>query len=155
MSHRAHKCLKRCLSSQVRYEGQSCPSPLCSSCSTCRAWIHREEKKKSKTLNGKKQGQQATGCTWPWEGWLVGSRKWRERRRGRSDFWIAAVFGWKKKSYLDAQIYVVLFFPQAGMRWRGSLPRQGLSAVVAGTAISIAVITASRHFVLMPERPWE
>lgn len=98
MSHRAHKCLQRCLSSRGRDEGLLCPSPLRSSCSTCRAWIHREEKKKkSKNLNGKKQGQQATGCTWPWEGWLVGSRKWRERRRGRRNFASQLCSDWKKK----------------------------------------------------------
>lgn len=58
----------------------------------------------------------------------------------------------KKKSCFEARINVLLLFPQAVKRWRGSLPQQGLSAVVAGTAISTAVITASRHFVLMPER---
>lgn len=153
MSHRAHMCLQRCLSSQGRDEGLLCPSPLHSSCSTCRAWIHREGKKKSKNLNGKKQGQQATGCTWPWEGWLVGSRKWRERRRGRRDFGSQLCSDWKKKkkSCFEARINVLLLFPQAVKRWRGSLSQQGLSAVVAGTAISTVVITASRHFVLMPE----
>lgn len=83
-------------------------------------------------------------------GWIQEMEREKERKE---KFCITAVFGLKKKkSCFEARINVLLLFPQAVKRWRGSLPQQGLSAVVAGTAISTAVITASRHFVLMPER---
>lgn len=45
--------------------------------------------------NGKKQLWRATGCTWPWEGWLAESRKWREKER-KEIFLITAVFRSKK-----------------------------------------------------------
>lgn len=66
--------------------------------------------RKEKNLNRKKQCRQATGCIWPWEGWLVGSRKWREKER-KEGFWITAVFRLKNCCF-EAQRNILLFFPQ-------------------------------------------
>lgn len=61
-----------------------------------------------KSTKGKKsKHHQATGCTWPREGWLVGSRKWREERKQR--FWITAAF-WLKNACFEAQGDILLFF---------------------------------------------
>lgn len=120
------------MSSQWIDVGLPCLSPPHSS--TALAEASRESKEKK--LNGKKHSQQATGCTWPREGWLVGSRKWREKKR-KERFWIAAAFQLKrKKTCFEARRDILLFFPRTIKRRKSSFsPQRALSAVVVVTVV--------------------
>lgn len=107
----------------------------------------RGKKKKKKNQNGKKHRQQATGCTWPREGWLVGCRKWREKER-KARFWITAVFGLQKKSCFEAQRDILLFFPrtveEAEERFATARVKCGCGG--DSCAVSISAITLSCCF---------